>query len=119
MTKFFHINIEVKKTKFDALFEWGSLGNLIIVELAKKLWLEFSDHPKPYPLGWVNKDVEMKVTKQCKIRFSINVDFIDEVDLDVVPLDVRGVMFESPYMYMCDAIFMRISNQYQLIKDGK
>jgi len=36
----------------------------------------------------------------------------------VVPLDVCGVVFGSPYMYMCDAIFMRV-NQYCLIKDGK
>ena len=61
----------------------------------------------------------MKVTKQCKIRFSISVYFIDEVDLDVVPLDVFGVMFGSPYMYMHDAISMRRANQYRLIKDGK
>ena len=70
-------------------------------------------------LGWLNKDVELKVTKQCKIRFSINVDFIAEVDLDVFLLDVCGVVFGSPYMYMCDAIFMSRANHYQLIKDGK
>jgi len=80
---------------------------------------EFRDHPNPYPLGWLHKDAELKVTKQCKIRFAISVDFIDEVDLDVVPLDVCGVVFGSPYMYMRDVIFMRISNQYLLIKDGK
>ena len=37
----------------------------------------------------------------------------------VLPLDVCGVMFGSPYMYMCDSIFTRRSNQYQLVKDGK
>jgi len=37
----------------------------------------------------------------------------------VVPLDVCGVVFGSPYMYMHDAIFMRRANQYRLIKDGK
>jgi hypothetical protein len=49
---------------------------------------------------------EIKVTKQCKIKFVVSVDFIDEVELDVVPLDVCGVVFGSPYMYMRDAIFM-------------
>jgi hypothetical protein len=47
----------------------------------------------------------------------VSVDFIDEVELDVVPLDVCGVVFRSPYMYMRDAIFMRRANQYRLIKD--
>ena len=37
----------------------------------------------------------------------------------MVPLDVCGVVFGSPYMYMCDEIFMRRANQYWLIKDGK
>ena len=87
--------------------------------MVKKLGLEVNDHPNPYPLGWVHKDVEMKVTKQCNIRFAISVDFIDEVDMNVVPLDVCGVVFGIPYMYMCDSIFMRRANQYQHIKDGK
>jgi hypothetical protein len=72
--------------------------------------LEVHDHPNPYPLGWVNKDVELKVTKQCKIKFSISANYIDEVEVDVVPLDVCGVVFGSPYMYMRDAIFMRREN---------
>lgn len=81
--------------------------------------LEVCDHPSPYLLGWVHKDAKMKVTKQCKIRFAISADFIDELDLDVVSLDVCGVVLESPYMYTRDAIFMRRANQYLLIKDGK
>jgi len=54
----------------------------------------------------VNKDVELKVTKQCKIKFSTSAYFIDEVELGVVPLDVTSVVFEIPYMYMKDVIFM-------------
>ena len=46
-------------------------------------------------LGWVNKDAKIEVTKQCKIKFTINVYFIDEVELDVVYLDVCGVVFGS------------------------
>jgi hypothetical protein len=109
MTKLFHINIQVKKTKIDALFDSGSQDNLIAVDLVNKLGLEVHNHPIPYPLGWVNKDAEIKVMKQCKIKFSISVDFIDEVELDVVPLDVCGVVFGIPYMYMRDEIFMQES----------
>ena len=119
MTKLFHIKLQVEKTKIDALFDSGSQANLIVADLVKKLGLEVHDHPNPYPLGWVQKDAELKVTKQCKIRFVISADFIVEVDLDVVPLDICGVLFGSPYMYMRDAIFMRRANQYRLIKDRK
>jgi len=41
------------------------------------------------------------------------------VVVDVVPLDVCGVLLGSPYLYVRDAIFMRRVNQYRLVKDGK
>jgi hypothetical protein len=110
MTKLFHIKIQVKKTNIDALFDSGSQDNIIEVDLVNKLGLEVHDHPIPYPLGWVNKDAEIKVTNKCKIKFVVSVDFIDEVELDVVPLDVCGVVFGIPYMYMRDVIFMWRSN---------
>jgi hypothetical protein len=112
MTKLFHVKIQVKKTKIDALFESSSQDNIIEADMVIKLGLEVCDHPSPYPLGWVTKDVEMKVTKQCNIKFAISVDFIYEVELDVVPLDICGVVFGSPYMYLRDAIFIRRDNQY-------
>jgi hypothetical protein len=40
-------------------------------------------------LAWVNKDAELKVTKQCKFKFSISENYIDEVKVDVVPLHVH------------------------------
>jgi hypothetical protein len=39
--------------------------------------------------------------------------------LDVVPIDVHGVVFGIPYMYMRDPIIMWRSNKYRFIKDGK
>jgi len=36
-----------------------------------------------------------------------------------MPINVCGVVFGSPYMYLRDVIFMRIENQYHIIKDGK
>jgi len=63
MSKIFHINIYVKKTNMDALFYSNSHANLIVKHMGSKLGLEFHEHPHPYTLGWVNKDVDMKVTK--------------------------------------------------------
>jgi len=39
--------------------------------------------------------------------------------VNIVPIDVCGVVFISPYMYIRDAIFIRRVNQYHFIKDGK
>ena len=54
-----------------------------------------------------NKDIEIKVMKQCKTKFVVSVYFVDEVELDVIPLDMSSVVFRSPYMYMRDVFFMR------------
>jgi hypothetical protein len=101
MTKLFHINIQVKKTKIDVMFNYDSQTNLIAVDLVIKLGLEVHKYLIPYPLGWVNKDANIKVTNQCKIKFHLTLDFI-ELELDVLP-------------YGC----MSRANQYPLVKDGK
>jgi hypothetical protein len=49
--------------------------------------------------------VELKVCKQCKIKFSINKNFVDEVVADVVPLDICGFILGSPYLCVRDTIF--------------
>jgi len=61
--KIFHTKIQVKKTKMVSLFDFGSHAKLITYDLVSKLGLEFHDHVHQYPLGWVNKDVGLKVTK--------------------------------------------------------
>jgi hypothetical protein len=63
ITKIFHINIQVKKTKIDSLFKSSSEDNIIAVDLVSKLGLKVHDHPSPYPLGRVNMDGEIKVMK--------------------------------------------------------
>jgi len=40
------------------------------------------------------------------------------VEVDVVLLDVCGVVFGGIYMYIRDASFMRRENKYCLIRDG-
>jgi hypothetical protein len=45
--------------------------------------------------------------KQCKFKFSINQNFVDEVVANVVPLDICGVILGSPYLYVRDSIFRR------------
>jgi hypothetical protein len=63
VTNLFHIKIQVKKTKIDALFDFGSQDNLIVVDLVNNIGLEVHNHASPYPLGLVSKDENIKVTK--------------------------------------------------------
>lgn len=103
----FHIRITSKHTKIDRLFDSRSHENLISNDLVNKLALETHNHLRPYPLGWLNKETWINVTKQCRLKFSITNNYIDEVDLDVIPADICGVVLGSPYLYDRDVVFYR------------
>jgi hypothetical protein len=94
----FHIRVVSKHTKIDTLFDLGSQVSLISKALVKKMGLEMKPHSKPYPLGWVCDKAKLNVTKKCRVRFDIASKLIDEVDLDVVPLDICGIVLGSPYL---------------------
>jgi hypothetical protein len=52
------------------------------------------------------------------LRFSIASKLIDEVDLDVVPLDICGIVLESLYIYERKTMFFQNENKYHLTKYG-
>jgi hypothetical protein len=114
----FHIRVVSKHTKIDTLFDTGSQANLISEETVKKLKLETIPHPKPYPLGWICDNAKLQVTRRCKLRFAITANLVDEVELDVIPLDIYGIVLGSPCLYDRKAIFHRHENKYHLFKDG-
>ena len=57
--------------------------------------------------------------KQLKIKFSISVEYVYEVEVDVIPMDICGVVFVFPYIYTMVVILMGTSNQHLFIKDRK
>jgi hypothetical protein len=99
------------------LFDSGSQFNLTSEAIVKNLDLESMPHAKPYPLGWVCDNAKLQVMKQCKLRFTITSKFIDEVELDVVPLDICRVALGSSYLYDGKSIFYNEKNNYHLFKD--
>ena len=92
--------------------------NLISEDLVKILNLETLPHHKPHPLGWIIRDTSLQVTRKCLFKFAITGNFVDEVELDVVPLDILGVMLGSPYLYDQKAVFYLHEKMHHLFKDG-
>ncbi|GJY17304.1 hypothetical protein Tco_0388795 [Tanacetum coccineum] len=93
--------------------------NLISSSLVERLALETTPHPRPYSLGWIKKDVDTQVNRQCKFCFAITNQFIDEVTCEVVPPDICQVIFGSPYLWERDAVYYQRAQKYELEKDGK
>lgn len=115
----FWVYAQIGMTSVITLFDSGSQQNLISEQLVKELKLSTFPHPQPYPLGWLQKDVELQVKTQCKFKFAINEKFKDEITCDVVPLDVCQIIFGSPYLWDRDGVFYRRENVWRLVKDGK
>jgi hypothetical protein len=92
--------------------------NLVSEKFVQKLGLETRSHLRPYSLGWICDNSHVRITKQCKLWFAITSNFIDEVELDVVPLEICMMDLGSPYVYDRKAILYRGKNKYHLFKDG-
>ena len=58
------------------------------------------------------------VTRKCIFRFAITANFVDEVKLDVVPLDIFNIILGIPYFYDRKVVFYLHDNKYHFIKDG-
>ena len=107
----FHLKIQIKKTKVDYIIDLGTQANLISKTMVSNLGLETFNHTNPYPLGWVHRNASLQVTKQCKLKFTICAKYIDEVMVDVVPLDICGVILGNPYMWDRDGIYYKRLNK--------
>jgi len=83
-------------TKIDALFDSGSQENMILEDLVKELKLETIPHHQRYHLGWIVKDANLQVSRKCIFRFVITANFVDEVELDMVPLEISRIILGSP-----------------------
>eukprot|EP00253_Pinus_taeda_P034949 PITA_34949 len=114
----FHIRVISKHQKIDSFFDSGSQVKLIYEAIVNKLGLVTTPHKKPYPLGWSNDKAQLQVTRQCKLRFSFRSAFVNEVELDIIPLDICGIVLGNPYLYNKKAIFYRAENRHLLVKVG-
>ena len=114
----FHLRVISKITKIDTLVDSGSQVNLISDQVFHNLGLQTRPHSRSYPLGWICDNYQVHVTKKYDLWFEITFSFIDEVELDVVPLDICGMVLVSPYLYDRKVIFYREHNKYHLFKDG-
>jgi hypothetical protein len=73
----FHIRVIMRHTKIDTLIDSGSQSNLILEELVKQLGLKTQVHHKPYTLKWISNRHQMRITKQCTIKFAISSKYVD------------------------------------------
>jgi len=52
------------------------------------------------------------------LKFAIITNFLDEVELNVIPIDICGIVLGSPYLYDKKEIFHRHENKYHSFNNG-
>ena len=72
----------------------------------------------PHHVGWLNSCGMLKITHKVRVPFSIG-QYVDEVECDVLPLEVCGLLLGRPWQYDRNATHAGRMNTYTFIHDGK
>ena len=83
---------------YSIIIDGGSCNNVINASLVDKLGLKTNKHPRPYRLQCLNNSMDIKVTRQTLILFSIG-HYHDEVLCDVVPIHASYILLGHPWQY--------------------
>ncbi|KAA3480652.1 mutant gag-pol polyprotein [Gossypium australe] len=114
----FHTRCHVLGKVCSVVIDGGSCTNVTSTLIIKKLALSTFKHPSPYKLQWLNEGVELKVTKQARISFSIR-NYHDEVICDVVPMHAGHLLLGRPWQFDWQVKHDSFANQYSFKHKGK
>jgi hypothetical protein len=60
----------------------------------------------------------LKITHKVRVPFTVG-DYVDEVECDVLPLEVRGLLLGRPWHYDRNVTHAGRANTYSFVHDGK
>lgn len=89
----FKTHCSIQNKVYNVIVDNGSTENLVSQKLVDFMKLPTKQHEKPYPLGWIKKGSQVRVTMTCKVPISIGKDYKEEVICDVLDMDVCHVLF--------------------------
>jgi hypothetical protein len=78
------------------MVDGGSYYNGICKAVVMTLGLSTWRIPKPKHVAWFNSCGMLKVTHKVHVSFTVG-DYVDEVECDVLPLEVCGLLLGRPW----------------------
>jgi hypothetical protein len=100
------------------MVDGGSYCNGISKAVVTMLGLSTWRIPKPKHVAWLTSCGMMKVTHMVRVPFTVG-DYVDEVECDVLPLDVCGLLLGRPWQYDHNVTHAGRANTYSFVDDGK
>jgi hypothetical protein len=74
--------------------------------------------PEPKHVEWLNTCAMLKVTHKVCVPFIVG-EYVDEVECDVLPLELCGLLLGHPWQYGRNVIHGGKANTYSFVNDGK
>jgi hypothetical protein len=100
------------------MIDSGSYCNGISKSIVEALGLSTWCIPEPRHVEWVHSCGMLKITHKVRVPFTVD-DYVDEVECDVLPLEVCGLLLGRPWQYDRNAMHAGRANTYSFIHDGK
>jgi hypothetical protein len=99
------------------MIDSGSYCNGISKSVVEALSLSIWRTPEPRHVQWVNSCGMLKITHKVRVPFTVD-DYVDEVEYDVLPLEVCGMLLGRPWQYDRNAMHAGRANTYSFMYDG-
>ena len=114
----FQAQCMIKGKACNLMIDGGSCTNGISKAMVASLGLSTWRIPQPKHLEWLNSCGMLKVTHKVRVPFTVG-EYVDEVECDVLPLEVCGLLLGRPWQYDRNAIHVGRANTYSFMHDGK
>ncbi|KAK1609849.1 hypothetical protein QYE76_033522 [Lolium multiflorum] len=100
------------------MIDGGSCTNGISKAMVAALGLSTWRLPEPKRLEWLNSCGMLKITHKVRVPFTVD-DYVDEIDCDVLPLEVCGLLLGRPWQYDRNVTHAGRANTYSFMHGGK
>jgi hypothetical protein len=114
----FQIQCTIKEKTCKLIIDSGNYCNGISRAVVVSLGLSTWRIPEPKHVEWLNSCGMLKVTYKVRVPFTVG-DYVDEVECDVLPLEVCGMLLGHPWQYDRNAMHAGRANTYSFLHDGK
>ncbi|KAK1652153.1 hypothetical protein QYE76_069958 [Lolium multiflorum] len=100
------------------MIDGGSCTNGISKAMVAALGLSTWRLPEPKRLEWLNSCGMLKITHKVRVPFTVD-DYVDEIECDVLPLEVCGLLLGRPWQYDRNVTHAGRANTYSFMHGGK